>query len=448
MFALIVANSLSGSFGEGNSPDEERDPILTKSEVADFLVAMGISRETISKMNISDVYPNDISDDSLERVNMSREEGARFLKDLVHQVIASGPQAIEKCLSKVLESSIPPKPKYDFGPKTLETEREKTDTITIYGRIPKFETQEERQKWMDKLGEVVDKINEADQAAIIPDEVVMYGIGDGYLVVGINKEVKVEESLIKEVYAIFDEVAKNEGIMDIPVVFTKMKSEWIKNCGGRDEKYRPIWGGIQVVNPDRYGKWFMSTIGYPAIKTNGDITGYVVSGHLSTHNQPTPLGYPMFQPDYPDQAGYVLDVGGTYSDSAFVKYSNVYWIIYITGEHGPLNNGLIVGHRDPAKSDTVHMSGITSGLVDGVVKYTGVRVINDPVYGTLYDQMLATYPSAGGDSGAPVFYLWDFWLKFVWINGINKGVATSGPCPGCSCFSPQSGIVKDLGLQS
>jgi hypothetical protein len=251
VFVLIVISSFGIPFGKGNPPkdSEEGEPFLNSDEVADFLVAMGADRETISKMDIPDIYRSDISDDFLEWANLSRDEAVVLIKDMFYQVIISGPQALKE-FANVLPSE-PPRAKLDFGSKTLDAEREKSSNIAVYGKIPEFKNQEERWEWMDKLGEVDHAVEKIVVGRYFPPGPVgSSGIGNGYMIVSINKEAKGKESLSKEIYALFDEAAKKKGIMDIPVVFEECSDTKVIEDSGRDTYYRPIRGGIQVENLD------------------------------------------------------------------------------------------------------------------------------------------------------------------------------------------------------
>ncbi|MEA2054424.1 MAG: hypothetical protein U9O96_04830 [Candidatus Thermoplasmatota archaeon] len=437
-FVFVVLISSVVSMGGANSAEEK--PVLSSEEVKDFMVVVGADRKAISERDISPVYRSDISDDFLQWVNMSVDEGANFVKNMVQQTIEGGSEALKDCLKQLPPPGKPSRPKLTFGPETLDGEREKPSTIAVYGEIPAFETQEERWEWTDKLHRTNDRVDEMHRAGAMPDAVCTYGIGAGYHVVGIDKDRTVKDTLLKEVYELFKRAACQEGMDNPPVVFEKVcNTSLIEDT--RDKQYRPIRGGIQCQNPDPYGYIHTSTIGYSAIRNGAK--GYVVSGHLCHYNQPTPIGWPMYQPTfkYENLAGYVMDASGqnVYSDSAFVEYNNVVGYIYLYSS-GSL--GLVWGKFDPSVGHHVYMSGITSGLVDGSVAYTD-RTIWSDTHHWLYDQVYASYQGQSGDSGAPVFYKYRQLLPSLWLVDVNGIHAGHGG--GHAVFSPQSGVNRDLG---
>jgi len=57
--------------------------------------------------------------------------------------------------------------------------------------------------------------------------------------------------------------------------------------------------------------------------------------------------------------------------------------------------------------------GITTGETCGLIEKVNFIIEADwPEYGTLYDQVLATYTRGGGDSGGPVYYdPLDTWIR-------------------------------------
>ncbi len=76
-------------------------------------------------------------------------------------------------------------------------------------------------------------------------------------------------------------------------------------------------------------------------------------------------------------------------------------------------------------------------------------------YGTLYDQVLASYTENKGDSGAPVYHdLLDTWIRNWCVKnygvvckdlyGVHIGSALYGSTV-YSVYSPISGIERDLG---
>ncbi|MBE0525293.1 MAG: hypothetical protein IBX40_13325, partial [Methanosarcinales archaeon] len=99
------------------------------------------------------------------------------------------------------------------------------------------------------------------------------------------------------------------------------------------------------------------------------------------------------------KAGSVSKLGGSHADASFVPYSNVEASVH-------LGNGVIApvkGYRDANIGERVYISGATTGPSSGYVE--GVANVQYPDGSIYYDQVKATYYSAGGDSGSPVYYL-------------------------------------------
>ncbi len=442
-FAVLVFGSVVSA--AGHEPADE-DPILIRDEMIDFMEALGTDRDMLSRENVSPVYRRDIADGFLQWANMSESEGIAFLKNMVQQTTAGGPEALKHVLDQLpcSRSTRPPKPELTFGPETLDAARQEPSTVAVYGDIPAFDTQEERWDWIDTLSRTNDRIDEIHQAGDVPDEVRTYGVTSGYHVVGIAENCTAKEAVMDEVYGLFERAARLEGMEDVPVVFEEVDEDSLI-LDARDEQFRPIRGGIQCQNPDPYGYTHTSTISYSA-ERNGD-RGYVVSGHLCAGPKPTPINYAMWQPTSGYLTGYIVDASqqNVYSDSAFVKtegygYCNTSGYIYL---YSSGSTGMVQGNFDPSEGQHVYMSGITSGLVDGTVTDTKVTIwTGNDFHGWVYTQMLATYPSDSGDSGALVFnknreILPSLWL--VDINGIHVGRYS-----GNAWFSPQSGVNTDI----
>jgi len=350
ILVFLVVSSFGVSFNRVNSVDyvNKHNPILTNTDIMEFMVAIGIEKKMLSETDISDVYLEDISNDFLNWTSMTREEGAYFIKDMVYNVINSGPQALENYLSKLPIDTERSKPKLTFGPETLDDKMEEQSTIAVYDDIHEMVTQEEKEKWLCNLREVKDEASEMIERYFVPQgPLTAYGIGKGFQMVGLKTWVKEYESLLDDIYAIIDNVAKEKGIEDIPVVFIEM-GEPVKDFS-RIEKLRPIWGGILVWNNDSYGYNHYSTIGYPA-KRYG-VKGYTVSGHMTYDESEllrTEMGDEFHQPNQGNLAGHVTDVAGpgnSYADVAFVEFSNVRGVIYTEDQHYP-HTGLVFGYYD------------------------------------------------------------------------------------------------------
>ena len=90
---------------------------------------------------------------------------------------------------------------------------------------------------------------------------------------------------------------------------------------------------------------------------------------------------------------------GISSDSSFVAYSNSQGKIF----ESPSSQPWVYGWGDPSVGLSVYMSGISSGVSSGTVLQK-VSVWNWYFQKMIDNQWYASYPAAGGDSGAPVYY--------------------------------------------
>jgi hypothetical protein len=130
------------------------------------------------------------------------------------------------------------------------------------------------------------------------------------------------------------------------------------------------------------------------------------------------------------------------SDAAFVPTTDIAPVIWLNRRIGVW---LPSAHTPPGTQ--VRMEGRTSCGTVGVVHRTGVHVLSWAYREVLENQVLATYLSAHGDSGAPVFAytLIRAFDPEVKLFGIHVGTAE---VDGVSwrVYSPVEGIMDDLGL--
>ncbi|MEN4005931.1 MAG: hypothetical protein PQ964_00995 [Methanobacteriaceae archaeon] len=204
-----------------------------------------------------------------------------------------------------------------------------------------------------------------------------------------------------------------------------IEGELVLDAGKRD-RYRPVFGGIQVTT--RSGR---STLSYGAVRHDGT-RGFVMTGHVGGVNtrvyQPT-IAFRNFIGSI-----FVNPIRPRLSDAAFVPTTAVragIWRRSVSGiKRSPLT----------PPGTRIGMEGITSCGTVGVIHARNVRVPNHPIYGTLRNQVLATYPSAPGDSGGPVFL--PPGQPRVFICGTHWG-----RWRGFAVYSPIEGVMSDLGLR-
>ncbi|WP_202320801.1 S1 family peptidase [Archaeoglobus neptunius] len=218
----------------------------------------------------------------------------------------------------------------------------------------------------------------------------------------------------------------------------------------RTDRIRPLVGGIKIQSRK------ICTLGFIAVR-NG-VEGFVTAGHCGN------VSNAVYQPEFTgnfreDLVGRIAaDPGGPrYSDAVFVENPIVNSIFRIFNEHNPSKHYPVFSEMQ-AQSEGMYVckGGITTGETCGWIEEVGYDIIGTyPEYGTIYDQVLATYVSKEGDSGGPVYYdPLDTWIrnwcidrygvKCVDIYGIQVALASYGSRT-YSVYSPISGIERDLG---
>ena len=192
----------------------------------------------------------------------------------------------------------------------------------------------------------------------------------------------------------------------------------------RTGKHRPLLGGIQLATD-----LGTSTLSFQA--TAGGESGFVMTGHAGD------IGDRVWQPSrwIWNRVGTIsADPPGTgYSDAAFVPNSDIDPLVW------PDRN--IVDWSASYETEVgtpVNIEGITSGGTSGIIAWRYINFIVDYTY-YLYGQVIATYESEPGDSGAPTFQT-DAQGNAI-ILGTHWGAAGD-----YAIYSPVEGIAFDLEL--
>lgn len=109
---------------------------------------------------------------------------------------------------------------------TLEELKQDPYFIATYGRIPVFESMEERKQWLDTIHEIYDEVNTDREMSkyLSPNgPIVGYGFSVfGYLKVRVKEEV--DDTFMNDVYKIFDSHAEGKGVNEVPLVFFRGNS--------------------------------------------------------------------------------------------------------------------------------------------------------------------------------------------------------------------------------
>lgn len=330
----------------------------------------------------------------------------------------------------ILEEDLP-----EYGPQTYDKIKENKTTIRTEGNIPQIKVEEEKREWLQKL----DLTGKGLRYQMLPymqpnGPVVSYGYNyQGYMTVDFLEGTKLDDSLMNEIYEIFDGQASKIGIDEVPVVFQFTPQIEFTS---RTSTWNPLIGGIKV---ERSGGT-NSTLGFAVRDPSTNDEGYLVSGHAALNAGG--IGEWFYQPyvSILKRAGTVDRLEFVYADAAFIEddYRLVDNSIYYTDTDQQMD---VTSYYEPDVGDYVRISGITSGLTSSGRVTACKSTVSYLGYPTLYDQYIALYSSQGGDSGSPVFRITG--IDEVEIMGIQSGKATDGSY---SIFSPISGIYADLGV--
>lgn len=325
----------------------------------------------------------------------------------------------------------------DFGPQIFEHLKKDSKVLATKGKIPKFDTKEERLKWYDKLDKSKDIVKNDMAPYMYPNgSVIGYGWNiNGYFEVTFYKGMNVTDSQINEIYNLINKRTSEVSIQEIPIVFKK--DDFIKEeVSGYTNRYRPVIGAIQIA-AKKNGVTYTATLGFAAKKSDGT-KGYVTANHFANSTY-LAIHQPVIIPNSNDNLiGDVDILGGHYADASFIEYSGVSPKIH-TGNGATID---VSSYVSSAPTDNwvgwpVYISGKTSGVISGTIN--GINVVSNQNGWIYYDQVNATYPSASGDSGAPVYRLSNNKASII---GIHHGKFADG----ISCLSPISGVVNDLGV--
>ena len=248
--------------------------------------------------------------------------------------------------------------------------------------------------------------------------VISYGYNAlGSVTVGVDEKNIPEQKTLDEMYSFIADASKKQGIDTVPVIFY---SEPVPTLDlGRTDIWRPVIGGVQTGTPAG-----ALTVGFAA--TISGQMGFVTAGHGGG------VGTAIYQPN-PSYAIGTLTYSsqGKSSDSAWVSYSNSAGQIFESSSSQPW----VYGWNDPSVGLNIYMSGVTSGVTSGTALQK-VSVYNSYFQKMIDNQWYASYSSAGGDSGAPVYYKDS--SQHIQLTGVHWGHTTY------SIFSPITNVLTDL----
>jgi hypothetical protein len=316
----------------------------------------------------------------------------------------------------------------DYDPSIFEKLKDDSDVIETRGVILNITDDKEKVKWLDTLEMCIENSTDELDPYMMENGGPLIGFGhhvDGYILVVFNEKLSnsINDSTMDEMYTIISNNGKKVGLSNVPVVF---KTGNIPQITSRTSTWTNLIGGIKLRSGNAY-----STLSFAAEDSSGT-TGFVMSGHAA---ESVGVGGSIYQPDTSRLVGSVEDIGGNYADAAWVEATNVEAKVYHQDTDVTKD---VTDSGEPSKHLTVYMSGVTSGKQRGSVKIL-YREITHPIYGSLDDQCAATYDSAAGDSGAPVYKLTATGVKIVGVHWGRNG--------DYAYFSPISGVSNDLGVE-
>lgn len=126
-----------------------------------------------------------------------------------------------------------------------EIEAQNNDgVIATYGKERDFYIEDERRSWLDELAIISSSARDDMQKYIQPNgSVISYGYSyDGYISVEFQSGSEFNSTLMDEIYGIFDERAKKDGIIDVPVVFQYGKIVAVETGEGNADESHHIPG--------------------------------------------------------------------------------------------------------------------------------------------------------------------------------------------------------------
>ncbi len=326
---------------------------------------------------------------------------------------------------------------------TLVPEGQLAPYILKVGTVPTFPDATAESSYLSDLTLLAHEL----RGAAVPywgTVVLAHGAGaDGYFWLMVSPRATLNSSVVQAIEGKVDSAGKslNSFATGVPLKFAIWGG---LSLDSRTSEWRPIISGVQARDYPQTSCQITSTLGYTA--EVGSTKGYVVSGHLGantacTTEAKTPVGLTIYQPDTscsnpPCSTGTVSSYGGIDADVAWVPYSNVKPQVYVS------NIGYSISfYEDAAVGNSIELSGLASDIQTGTVSYVCMD-LSGYFGGTLYCQTLATYNSASGDSGAPVFIEVSGYGRG--IVGIHSGRATVGGV-NYAFYSPQSGVKNDVG---
>ena len=207
--------------------------------------------ETLFKAEISTCVASGKSTEECEKVICGGEPPdffaacEEFLKEEINACIASsgGSANIEEACKNHVCKAAYNLPK--FGPDTLEEIRKHSEVVKVYGKIPSFDNNIQRQRWLTKLRKLSNNVKGYLPRLHPEGPIVSYGVNiNGFFFVDFEQGAQFDEDMMNETYAIIDEKAKELGIEEVPVVFRVSSVPLLESEKSDSEKHGIMTGLI------------------------------------------------------------------------------------------------------------------------------------------------------------------------------------------------------------
>lgn len=109
----------------------------------------------------------------------------------------------------------------DIGPEVFDEMEKDQKVIATRGTVPRLEIEEEQHEWIEKLGGIIHGVRDNMSLYFHPDgPVIAYGCDyQGYIDVSFLEDSDINESLMDEIYGLFDQQGRQMGVTEVPVLF-------------------------------------------------------------------------------------------------------------------------------------------------------------------------------------------------------------------------------------
>jgi len=339
-------------------------------------------------------------------------------------------------------NSLPRAPRPPLRPVCFEELKGNPRIIALFGRVPPLSSEEEIEKFNEKLNEVIEAASPL-LGKLPRCEFPLEGMlaHRGAISISVRSDQLPQAEVV---YKILAEKAESLfGIKDVPVTFNNAMDDGRDvdhqaplpgpaSSGGwrppRNEPFPRIHGGVKVT--PRHRPYAYSTVSFTVRRRIllWDDVDYIITGHkgppvaipgVTLRPTITPVNMHIYQPIAPHEAGRVVANVGTrsHADAARVGISDarVHPYILIGGTKSNPALRPVFASGDPTRvGDVIWISAGRTGLTWQVeVKRMGVNIPHWPPFDMNYNQVLVR-PLPGnpltmaGDSGSPLWLsIWD-----------------------------------------